>query len=196
MKTLFALGLSIVALQLPGVVLAQRVAIAEPGKYPTADLAAFRGNQMTLTNAIATVEHSTGGKVVEIRFLEYNGKPGFHTVVLKNGQVEFDRLELPSKQVMQLTDRPEWMLKYHQKAELRQEATATVSLEQAIHTAERAQGAPAVAAGIARMPASSEVHAYNVMLDSGGALRRIAVDNSTGEVIADLQGYEQWPAWL
>jgi len=196
MKTLFALSLSIVALQLPGVVLAQRVAIAEPGKYPSADLTAFHGNQMTLINAIAAVEHSTGGKVVEIRFLEFNGKPGFHTVVVKNGQVEFARLELPAKQVTQLADRPEWMLKYQQRAELRQQATATVSLEQAIHTAERAQGAPAVAAGIARMPATSEVHAYNIMLDSAGALRRIAVDSSTGEVIADLQGYEQWPVWL
>lgn len=87
-------------------------------------------------------------------------------MVLKNGQVEFDRLEPSSKQVLQLTDRPDWMLKYQQKAELRQAVTATVSLEQAIHTAERAQGAPAVAAGIARMPASSQVHAYNVMLDS------------------------------
>lgn len=196
MKTLFALSLSIVALQLPGVVMAQRVAIAEPGRYPSADLAAFHGNQMTLTNAIATVEHSTGGQVIEIRFLEYNGKPGFHTVVLKSGQVEFDRLQLPSNQVIQLTDRPEWMLKCQQKAELRQAATANVSLAQAIHTAEKAQGAPAVAAGIAHMPSTSEVHAYNVMLDSAGSLARIAVDNSTGEVIVDLQGYEQWPAWL
>lgn len=196
MKTLFALSLSIVTLQLPGVAVAQRVAIEEPGRYPRADLAAFHGNRMTLTNAIATVEHSTGGQVIEIRFLEYNGKPGFHTVVLKNGQIEFDRLELPSVGVIPLTDRPEWMLKYEQKAELHQVATANVSLAQAIHTAEEAQGAPAVAAGIARMPPTSKVHAYNVMLDSGGSLARIAVDEATGEVIVDLQGYQQWPAWL
>jgi uncharacterized membrane protein YkoI len=195
MKTLLVLIVSVVAVPLPSVVMAQRVAIAEPGKYPSADLAAFHGNPATLTNAIATVQQSTGGKVMEIRFLQDNGKPGFHAVVLKSGQVQFVRLEPPSKQIVQLTDRPEWMLKYEQKAELKQAAAAQVSLAQAIQTAEKAQGAPAVAAGIAHMPSSSEVHAYNIMVDDRGSLRRIAVDNSTGEVIADLEGYEQWPDW-
>lgn len=195
MKALFAVSLSIAALQLSGVAMAQHVAIAEPGNYPKADLAAFHGDQTTLTDAIAAVEHSTGGKVIEIRFLEYNGKPGFHSVVLKNGQVEFDRIELPSKQVTQLTDQPQWMLKYQQKTEVKEAAAAKVSLAQAIHTAETQTGTPAVAAGMARMPATSGVQAYNIMLDRSGSLERIAVDNSTGEVISDLQGYEQWPAW-
>ena len=195
MKTLLALGSSIVALQLSGVVMAQKVAIAEPGNYPSADLAAFAGNQSSLTKAIAAVQRSTGGKVVEIRFMEYGGKRAYHAVVAKEGQVEFARFEPTSNKVVQLKDQPDWMLKWQQKANLKEATTAKVSLTQAIDTAEHEQGAPAVAAGIAQLASTSEVQAYNIGIDQDGMLKRVAVDNSTGEVIADLQGYEQWPQW-
>jgi hypothetical protein len=88
-KTPLALSLSIVSLALPSVVMAQRIVIAGPRKYPSADLAAFHGNRATLTDAITTVQRLTDGKVIEIRSVEYKGKPGFYTVVLKNGQEEF-----------------------------------------------------------------------------------------------------------
>jgi hypothetical protein len=64
---------------------------------------------------------------------------------------------------------------------------ASVSLSAAVLTAERSKNAPAVAAGIARSASNptSEVQAYNVMLDMDGSARRVAVDDSSGEVISD-----------
>jgi hypothetical protein len=70
-----------------------------------------------------------------------------------------------------------------------------VPLSQAIQTAEAAQGAPAIAAGMARSATQSDVHAYNIMLDDKGSLKRMAIDSSTGQIIADLSGFEQWPQW-
>ena len=60
-------------------------AVSQSGSYPQSDLAAFHGNSDSLPSAINAVQQTTGGKVVEIRFAQQNGKPGFHTVVAQKG---------------------------------------------------------------------------------------------------------------
>lgn len=167
------------------------VTVAQPA-YSSTDLASFHGSDDTLTNAIRDVQQSTGGTVVEIRFAPQNGQAGFHTVVANGGRVSFGRLVPPSNQLNALTTQPDWMLKWRQRADVNLATKAKVSLSQAIHTAESAAGAPAVAAGIARGASNIAVHAYNVLLDQGGTTKRMAVDSNTGEVIADpsaLSGY-------
>jgi uncharacterized membrane protein YkoI len=196
MRNLIAVGIGILVglLQWSSTAIAQ-TRVAEAGAYPKAYLQAFHGNQTTLTNAIDAIQQSTGGKVIEIRFSAPNGKAGFHTVVAQNNEVKAARFEPPATQLKQISDNPDWMLKWQQKTEVKLATAAPVPLSKAIQTAEAAQGAPAIAAGMARSAATSDVHAYNIMLDDKGSLKRMAIDSSTGEIIADLSGFEQWPQW-
>jgi uncharacterized membrane protein YkoI len=193
MKNLTATSLCVSALCLSCVVLAQTV--SQSLNYPSADAAAFHGNQKTLTTAIQTIQQSTGGKVVEIRFAVHNGTPGFHTAVEKGGQVQFAFLDQSSGTVAAGKTQPDWMLKWQQRTDAKLAESAPISLSQAIATAEMSKSAPAIAAGMARSASSagSNVHAYNVLLDQGGSIKRVAVDSSTGEIIADPGALETWP---
>ena len=87
------------------------------------------------------------------------------------------------------------MLKWQQKIDVQLASKANVSLSQAVHTAESQIGAAALAAGIARSASNpnSDVHAYNVLLDDNGSIKRIAVDSSTGEIISDPGQLDSWP---
>ena len=82
---------------------------------------------------------------------------------------------------------PDWMLKWNQRADLKWDRRTEAPLAEAIRTAEQADNAPAVAAGIATSASNpdSDVHAYNIILDTGGATKRVAVDASTGQIISD-----------
>jgi uncharacterized membrane protein YkoI len=182
--TVFLLLLSL--LPVANVTLAQSV--AQPGSI-NGDISAFHGDQNTLVNAIQATEQSTGGRVLDIRFSNANGMPAYHAVVLKGTQVQFFRLETPSKHVVELdaSSTPVWMLPWRAKADVHYAKTATVSLSSAIRTAQQSKGAPAAAAGIARSASNpdSDVHAYTVLLDDGGRVRSVSVDSSSGEVISD-----------
>lgn len=170
-----------------GVMMGQGVAQAD---YLETGISGFRGNQDTLVNAITAIEQGTGGKVTEIRFSAINGMPGYHAAVTKRGRLEFIRIQEDSANVVQIdaASGPVWMLKWRNKSDVHFADNATVSLSTAVRTAERSMnGAPAVAAGIARSASNptSDVQAYNVMLDVDGSARRVAIDDSSGEVIAD-----------
>lgn len=174
-------------LPLTGVVIAQGV--SQPG-YLKTDLSGFHGNQDTLVNAIRAIEQGTGGKVTEIRFSETNGLPGYHAVVSKEGRIEFIHIQERTAKIVEIdvASGPAWMLKWRDRSDVHFAQGANVSLSAAVLTAERSKnGAPAVAAGIARSASNptSDVQAYNVMLDIDGSARRVAVDDSTGEIISN-----------
>jgi uncharacterized membrane protein YkoI len=173
-------------LPVANVTLAQSV--AQPGSI-NGDISAFHGDQNTLVNAIQATEQTTGGRVLDIRFSNANGMPAYHAVVLKGTQVQFFRIESPSKHIVELdaSSTPVWMLPWRAKADVHYAKTATVSLSSAIRTAQQSKGAPAAAAGIARSASNpdSDVHAYTVLLDDGGRVRSVSVDSSSGEVISD-----------
>jgi uncharacterized membrane protein YkoI len=168
--------------------LAQQV--SQPS-FTNADISAFNGDANTLVNAIALIEQSTGGKVIDVRFSSTtNGVPGYNVVVVKAGQVQFFHFEERSKHAVELdaSSKPVYMLNWRGKSDVRFALQAQVSLSTAIQTAEQSHpGAPAMAAGIARSASNpdSEVHAYNVLLNRGGSVKRVAVDSATGEVISD-----------
>jgi hypothetical protein len=115
--------------------------------------------------------------------------PGFHAVVSKDGRIEFIHIQEHSANILQIdaASGPVWMLKWRDRSDVHFAEGASVSLSAAVLTAERSKNAPAVAAGIARSASNptSEVQAYNVMLDMDGSARRVAVDDSSGEVISD-----------
>ena len=195
MKKTIATGLCIGLLHYPCITLAQAVSQSPSIHYAAADVAAFHGNENTLTNAIHDIQQSTGGKVVEIRFAEHNAKPGFHTVVAKGGQVEFARFDQASRSVSPIETRLDWMLKWEQQTDVHLEKDPAVSLAQAIQTVEASKKAPAIAAGIARSASDpgSDVHAYNILIDSAGSISRVAVDSATGAIIENPEALEGWP---
>ena len=194
MKKAIPLLLCVTLSPLANVALAQSV--AQPG-YMSGDFSAFHGNSNTLVNEIGLIEQSTGGKVIDIRFSSPNGMPVYHAVVVKGGQVQFFHAEDVSKHVVELdaSTKPVYMLNWREKSDVQFAQHAKVSLSAAIQTAEQSQdGAPAMAAGIARSASNpeSEVQAYNVLLNRGGRVKRVAVDIATGAVIADPSALSQF----
>jgi uncharacterized membrane protein YkoI len=169
--------------------------VAQPGFY-AGDLGAFHGDQMSLINAIHHIHQASGDRIVDIRFAREGGLAGYHVVLQHAGRFTFMHISEQNGQVVSIAaaSAPDWMLKWNQRADLRWDRLATVTLPQAIRTAERAYNAPAVAAGIATSASnpSSAVHAYNIILDTGGTTRRVAVDASTGQIIADPSALSDW----
>jgi uncharacterized membrane protein YkoI len=188
-KKLIPLFLGVCLLPLGNVTLAQSV--AQPGVASVGDVSAFHGNQNTLVNAIRATEQATGGKVLDIRFSSTGGTPSWHAVVVKGSQVQFFRMEEVSRKVIELdaSSKPVWMLNWQGKADVSAAKQASVSLSNAVSTAEQQKnGSPAVAAGIARSASNpeSDVHAYTVLVVEGGVrVKSVSVDASTGQVIAD-----------
>jgi uncharacterized membrane protein YkoI len=187
MKRTIALSLCVCLWPLANVTFAQQV--SQPS-FTNQDISAFHGDSNTLVNTISVIEQSTGGKVIDIRFSSTNGTAGYNVVLVKGAQVQFFHFEERSKHVVELdaSSKPIYMLNWQGKADVHFAQTAQVSLSTAIQTAEQAHpGAPAMAAGIARSASNpeSEVHAYNVLLNRAGSVKRVAIDSATGQEIAD-----------
>jgi hypothetical protein len=173
----------------PGVGNAQ--AVSQAPSYPASDLAGFNGNADSLTNAIDRVKSATGGRVLEIRYAMKDNVPGYNAAVAKGLNVVFVRLDDKSGKLTPVDEssRQDWMLQWQQIRDIHIAENASVSLLDAVRTAEQAQNnKPAVAAGIARSASNpqSDVYAYNVIINQGnGDITRVAVDSSNGMVIAD-----------
>ncbi len=168
--------------------------VAQPG-YTRADLATFKGDDKALIHAIKNVEQTTGGRVVEIRYSGSKNLPGYHAVLAKHGQVEFMRVQQDSGAIVEIdvASTPDWMLGWRSRADVKWDKRAEVTLPTAIRTAEKSMNdAPAVAAGIARSASNptSDVHAYNVILNVDGVARRVSVDSQSGEIIEDPQALQ------
>lgn len=158
----------------------------------------FHGSPDSLTTMISRIERTTGGRVLEIRFTDQDGMPGFRAAVARGGEVSFIRVAAEQGDAVELsqTDLPDWMLHWRSRQDVKIARAAKVSLIDAIHTAEQSgNGAPAVAAGIAASASnpSGDVKAYNVLLLRGGEIQRVAVDEGNGEVIADPRALASWP---
>jgi uncharacterized membrane protein YkoI len=170
--------------------------VAQPGYYK-GDLDAFHGGPQSLIKALDAFHNDADARVVEIRFTDKNGDPGYSAVLQKHGRTDFVHIDETGRSVeLSSASLPDWMLTRKSKLDLRFDRKATISLAQAISTAEAANGgAPAVAAGIARSASNpdSDVHAYNVLLDEGGRAQRVSVDSRTGQIISDPQALTAWP---
>jgi len=190
-RNFFVLG----AILFAGSALGQSVA---QSARSSVDLANFHGTKNTLINAIRDIQKSGGGRVIEIRYTESDGNPGYHVVLARRGHVQFIHVEKLSNSVtlVDASSRPVWMLNWRRKEDVRLAEHAPVSLAKAIRTAEEANnGAPAFAAGIARSASNpdSDIHACNILLDVNNSPLRVAVDDSTGEIIADPRALADWP---
>lgn len=162
------------------------------------DMAGFNGAPDSLTTMIGKIETSTGGHVIEIRFSNADGRPGYRAVVTHGGQLEFMRIAAANGAAVEIgsSSVTDWMLHWRDRkaAEIAQQAK--VPLADAIRTAEKsADGSPALAAGVAASATNptTDVKAYNVLVYHGGDVQRVAVDSDTGEVIANPQALAAWP---
>jgi uncharacterized membrane protein YkoI len=140
-----------------------------------------------LANAIAAIEQATGGKVLEIRFQALKGVIGYDAVVAKNGAISHVHIAaaLPRKTVVIAEhDRPAWMVNWILKADMKSIQKAKVSLTDAVLSAEKIAGAPAVDAGLAKpLTADNAVLAYNIEVIKDGQPQRIVLDAETGSRI-------------
>lgn len=172
-------------------------AVTQPS-HLAADMKGFNGAPDSLTTMISRIERSTGGRVIEIRFTNADGMPGYRAVVARGGQLQFLRIAATNGEAVALNDTslPDWMLHWRDRkaAELAQQAK--VPLADAIVTAEKAQdGAPALAAGVAASSTNptTDVKAYNILVYRDGDVQRVAVDADTNQVIANPQALASWP---
>jgi hypothetical protein len=175
-------------------VAAQSVAMSA---HPDINLTGFKGDASTLPSAIGRIESVSGGRVVEIRYNNVAGTPGYDVVLAKGSQVSFVRITKPGGDMVQLSgsNKPEWMLDWEAREDISLISTAKVSLADAVRTAEAQMGgSPAVAAGMAKSAAGADtaVKAYNVAILKNGEERRIAVDSGNGSIIADPNILAAW----
>jgi uncharacterized membrane protein YkoI len=172
--------------------------VAQPARA-IGDVSAFHGSPQTLIRIINDVEQTNPGRVIEIRFDDSSGTPGFDVAIVHEGQVTFMRLEREGGELTPVAEQSQavWMMNMRKMDNTRLAAKAPVSLADAIRTAEgNMNGEPAVAAGIATGASdpTTDVHAYNILiLQNDGSTHRIAVDSETGAVIANPSALTGWP---
>jgi hypothetical protein len=147
---------------------------------------------------IGKIETTTGGHVIEIRFTNADGTPGYRAVVDHGGQLEFMRIAASNGAAVEIANSnvPDWMLHWRDRKAAEIARQAKVPLVEAIRTAEKsADGAPALAAGVAASATnpSTDVKAYNVLVYHDGDVVRVAVDGDTDQVIANPQALASWP---
>jgi uncharacterized membrane protein YkoI len=142
----------------------------------------------SLPTAISTIEAETGGKVMDIRFVDAGGAPVYEAVVVTSGTVGLARLDAQTGALSgfdhdQVSDQS--YDREHQR-DLTTFAKATTPLSAAIETAEQITGTSAVNAGLAApLTPDNDVLAYNIEVVKDGRVEQIAVDATTDEVIAN-----------
>jgi len=140
----------------------------------------------SLPRAIAIIETKTGGKVMDIQVANNGGQPVYDAVVVKPGKVGTARISGRTGATIQDADFSASSLNWHDRADVKSFAKATVPLATAIKTVEQNAGATAVNAGLAKpLSAGNSVLAYNIEVVKDGRANRVAIDANTGEVIAD-----------
>jgi uncharacterized membrane protein YkoI len=115
----------------------------------TKQIKLFRQAKVTLLDAIAAAKNHGGGKLMDVSFDVSDGKPVYKVKTYQNNEVWEAALDALSGQfVDQGTITPENQLDEEDKAELAGLQQATVTLAQAVDTAEKAIGGKAINAGL------------------------------------------------
>ena len=157
-------------------------------REPLSALGNLNPASASLPHAIAAIEAKAGGKVMDIQFESDGGQPAYDAVVVAADKVGVARLYVRTGVVSE-TGADAFSiqsLKWEKRRDVTSFEKATTPLSTAIETVERAAGASAINAGLAKpLTPNNDVLAYNVEIVKDGQVLRVAVDASTGEVIAD-----------
>ena len=141
-----------------------------------------------LALAAAAVEKDTGGRILEIRLADDTGAPAFEAALTKDGTIVYMRIASPSDDVseIEVSQLPHWLQNYQLDAYRRSVSKARVAIDQAITKAEQNDQSPAIDAGIAKpLGGTNAVLAYFVETIKGGKRNQLAVDATTGAMIAN-----------
>ena len=182
-------------------VLASAVAVASvPRMFQThratgVELSAAAAGAGSLDSAIAAVERSTGGRVVEIHFEGGNGAAYYDATVARDGAVNHAFFTLNTKQIAVVSEsgRPVRSFDYSEKAGAELVVrTSNVNLGSAVRSAEEASHGVAIAARTTRSHDGYMV-AHDVETLKGDMVRPVLVDAKTGLVIGDRQAFAALP---
>jgi hypothetical protein len=150
----------------------------------------------SLSKAVDALEAATGGKVLEIRFVDETGHERFESVVATPDAVVYMAVDPVNEAVTKIAVKklPAWMLNWKMTEYVRSLEKANVSLSKAVAKAEALAGAPAIGAGLAKpLSGTNQVLAYNVELLRNGKRERVAIDATSGAKIANPEAlYEPW----
>jgi uncharacterized membrane protein YkoI len=176
------------AAMVAGVLLSAWAAVA------LADPPASGSGSTSLANAVATLEKSSGGRVLEIRYDGPGTEGSYSAVIAAKGALTHARLNVRTNQVADIgSSKPDWMLSWERRADISSIDKTQVPLPQAIMNAEKTLDGPAVAAGLAKaLSPTNSVLAYNIAVLRDGRPQRIAIDANTNEVIADSSMFDSW----
>jgi hypothetical protein len=165
---------------------------ATPAQTDAADIP--RGS---LTKAVGALEDSTGGKVLEIRFVDDVGHDHFESVVAKPDEVIYVAVNPVNEDITKIAikELPVWMLNWKLTQYVRSIEKANTPLTKAVADAESRAQAPAIGAGLAKpLTGTNQVLAYNIeLLLADGKRKRVAIDDASGARIANPEElYEPW----
>jgi uncharacterized membrane protein YkoI len=150
----------------------------------------------SLPKAVSALEDSTGGKVLEIRFVDEVGHERFESVVAQPAEVIYMAVNPVNEDVTKIAvkELPTWMLNWKLTEYVKSIDKAKVPLTKAVAVAEALARAPAIGAGLAKpLTGTNQVLAYNIELLAGGKRQRIAIDATNGARIANPEElYESW----
>lgn len=152
--------------------------------------------ESSLIKAVNALEAATGGKVLEIRFVDETGHERFESVIAKPDEVIYMAANPVTEDVTKIAVKevPAWMLNWKLTAYVKSIGKATVPLAKAISKAEALAGAPGIGAGLAKpLSGMNQVLAYDVELLKGEKREMIAIDATNGAKIANPEEiYEPW----
>jgi uncharacterized membrane protein YkoI len=142
---------------------------------------------VSLPHAIAAIETKTGGRVMDIRYEGDSGQPVYDAVVVTPHDVGVARIYGETGTPSGIADEFSIAsLDWKQRSDVTSFNKATVPLSAAIENVEQLSGGHVVDAGLAKpLTPDNDVLAYNVEYAMNGTLHTVAIDATTGEVIAD-----------
>ena len=159
------------------------------------ELSAAAAGAGSLDSAIAAVERSTGGRVLEIHFEGGNGAGYYNATVARDGTVNHALFTLGTKQIAMVGDSgtPVRSFDYSEKAGAELIVrTSRVGLGSAVRSAEEASHGVAVAARTTRSQDGYMV-AHDIETVKGDMVRPVLIDAKTGLVIGDRQAFAALP---
>jgi uncharacterized membrane protein YkoI len=155
---------------------------------PSSAIGTLDTASVSLPHAIAAIETKTGGKVMDIRYESDAGQPVYDAVVVTPHEVGVARIYGKTDTVSGAADDQFSIgsLDWQQRSDVTSFEKATVPLSTAIENVEQLSGGRVVDAGLAKpLTPDNDVLAYNVEYASNGTLHTLAIDATTGQVIAD-----------
>jgi uncharacterized membrane protein YkoI len=141
----------------------------------------FRQAKLTLLDAITAAKNRGGGKLMDVSFDASAGRTVYRVKTYQNNEVWKAAVDAQSGQFVDAgTITPEGLLDEEDKAELAGLQQATVTLAQAVDTAERSIGGNAVNAGLEE--ANGEVFYEITVIQKTGSIKKVTVNPQTGNL--------------